>query len=190
MANLASTLTLKLTDGLSGPAKQAADSLKGLGLSAQQLNAAVKFDGLRQAQANFRQAATSFEAARVNVRKLAQDFAAADAPSKQMAKALEQARGQATTAAMVQQAPQAQALGRRIRSGAGRALGNIAPFPGPPILGATYKAVKAGAAIDSAKTSLRVAGIPDNEIARVTKIALEQQARYPQLAISEILDRY
>src|ERR1035437_9266780 len=44
MANLTSTLTLKLTDGLSGPAKQAADSLKGLGLSAQQLNAAVKFD--------------------------------------------------------------------------------------------------------------------------------------------------
>src|ERR1035437_6636386 len=91
MANLTSTLTLKLTDGLSGPAKQAADSLKGLGLSAQQLNAAVKFDGLRQAQANFRRAGWCLGGWRTSLPRWASVFSAADAPTRQWAKALEQA---------------------------------------------------------------------------------------------------
>jgi hypothetical protein len=234
MANLTSSLTLKLTDLLSRPAGEAAAALKKFGLSAQDLQKSAKLDVFRQLQQSFAAARTTFRDAQQNVRALAQQIAATDSPTKQLTRSFAQAQrevtsasrafeqqsaaiiaaktsltglgvplnqivteetrlktaAQAATVAMEQQAQRAQSIGARIRRGMGTAFGNIAPFLGPPILGATYKAVKAGAAIDSAQMGLRVAGIPDTEIARVTKMALKQQALYPQLAINEILDRY
>jgi hypothetical protein len=44
MPNLTSTLTLKLTDDVSAPAGKIAASLKGLGVSAKQLDAAHLLD--------------------------------------------------------------------------------------------------------------------------------------------------
>jgi hypothetical protein len=96
----------------------------------------------------------------------------------------------AATQAMEQQASRAQSLGSRIRSGIGSAFGSMAPFLGPPILGATYKAIKAGAEVDSAETGLRAAGISASEIESVTKIVMKQHALHPELPVSEILDRY
>lgn len=234
MANLTSSLTLKLTDLLSRPAGEAGEALRKFGLSAQDLQKSAKLDVFRQLQQSFAAARTTFRDAQQNVRALAQQIAATDSPTKQLTRSFAQAKrevtsasrafeqqsaaiiaaktsltglgvplnqivteetrlktaAQAATVAMEQQAAKAQSIGARIRRGMGTAFGNIAPFLGPPILGATYKAVKAGAAIDSAQMGLRVAGIPDTEIARVSKIALAQQALYPQLAINEILDRY
>src|SRR5450830_199639 len=94
---------------------------------------------------------------------------------------------QSATVAMEQQAAKAQSIGARIRRGMGTAFGNIAPFLGPPMMAATYKAVKAGGAVDSAETGLRAAGIPASEIESVSKIVMAQQARFPQLPINEIL---
>jgi hypothetical protein len=94
------------------------------------------------------------------------------------------------TQAMEQQATRAQSIGSRIRRGIGSAFGTMAPFLGMGIMASTYKAVKAGGAIDSSETGLRAAGISASEINSVMARVMAQQALHPELPINEILDLY
>jgi hypothetical protein len=96
----------------------------------------------------------------------------------------------AATTAMEQQASRAQSIGSRIRSGIGSAFGSIAPFVGMGMAAGAYKAVKAGAAVDSSETGLRAAGISASEIESVSSLIMKQQALHPELPINELLDRY
>ncbi len=94
MPNLTSNLTIKLTDDLSGPLKQAAASLKGFTVSAQDLQKAAKIAEFRTLSKQVDQASVAFKAAQQNVRKLAADIAASDSPTKKMQAALAAAQRQ------------------------------------------------------------------------------------------------
>ena len=234
MPDLHSTLTLKLTDDVSAPAGKIAASMKGLGVSAEQLEKASKLDSIRNAQASFRQAATTFQTTQQKLRALALEFSAAETPTKKMTAALAKAHEQAAAArgvfqqqsaafkqaridmqqlnvplsqvateeerlrqvtlsatqAMEQQATRAQTLGARLRSGFGNIARTIAPLLGPPILAGTYEAIKEGAKHESSKLSLMAAGIPESDVEHALDIAMEQQAKYPGLKITDILERY
>jgi hypothetical protein len=234
MANLTSSLTLKLTDLLSGPAGEAATALKKFGLSAQDLQKATKLDQLKVVQADFQKVSLAVTNTSQTVKVLTERLAAAKNPTAQMQTALERAQkastaaGQsftqqsnalkqsyaslqslgvplsqiateetrlkeaalAATQAMEQQAARAQSVGARIRRGIGNAFGSIAPYLGAAIGGATHEALKAAGEIDSSETGLRAAGISASEIESITKIVMAQQARFPQLPINELLDRY
>src|ERR1039458_10542815 len=98
MANLTSSLTLKLTDLLSRPAGEAAAALKKFGLSAQDLQKSAKLDVFRQLQQSFAAARTTFRDAQQNVRALAQQIAATDSPTKQLTRSFAQAQREVTSA--------------------------------------------------------------------------------------------
>lgn len=82
MANLTSNLTVKITDGLTGPAKAMGGSLGRLGADLKKLD---KIDVFQNAMKSMAEARTKFRAAQTQVEQLAKQFAAARRASDAMA---------------------------------------------------------------------------------------------------------
>lgn len=99
MGNVTSTITLRLTDGLSGPAKAAAASIKGLGVAAKELEKLSKIDAFRATQKSFAEARTNFRTAQESVRNLARELANTENPSRKMQAAFRAAQREVKSAA-------------------------------------------------------------------------------------------
>jgi hypothetical protein len=88
MANLTSTLAIRLLDGISGPAKGAAASLGAITKATEALG---KVKGLREQTAKLDEMTRAHQKAREGVRNLAGQLLAAEAPSRKMQAAYERA---------------------------------------------------------------------------------------------------
>ncbi|WP_336810839.1 phage tail tape measure protein [Bosea sp. MMO-172] len=88
MGNLTSTLTVKLIDGISGPAKGAAGGLGQINKAQADL---AKFKGYREQAARLDEMSRAHDKARGTVKQLASQLIAAENPSKKMQAAYERA---------------------------------------------------------------------------------------------------
>ena len=81
-------------------------------------------------------------------------------------------------------------LARRAVSAAGRGAANAAMLAGPGILHGTKEAAKSGAEIQSEIVKMRVAGIPESDIARARAEAPHLTAKYNNVKTADALERF
>ncbi|MBS7698683.1 MULTISPECIES: phage tail tape measure protein [unclassified Chelatococcus] len=98
MATVTSSLILKLVDQMSGPAKGAAGSLKGLASATKDLEKLGKINAFREAMRSMKDASAAFKNAQEQVRRLKTELAGTDSPSRKLQSALKAAERAAASA--------------------------------------------------------------------------------------------
>ncbi|MBS7702674.1 phage tail tape measure protein [Chelatococcus asaccharovorans] len=98
MATVTSSLVLKLIDQMSGPAKGAAGSLKGLASATKNLEKLGKITAFREAMRSMKEASSAFKRTQEQVRRLKTELAGTDSPSRKLQSALKAAERAAASA--------------------------------------------------------------------------------------------
>lgn len=81
-------------------------------------------------------------------------------------------------------------LARRAMGAAGRGAANAAMLAGPGILHGTKEAMKSGAEIQSELVKMRVAGIPESDIAAARAASSGLTAKYTNVKTADALERF
>jgi len=201
MTNVSSVLTIKLIDDVSSPAAKMTAAIK----KAEAQVKALAAEGLSN---RLGQSLTRFGASAAQIQKVGAAWREYAAASKLAANSADWTKAQAagvrtwetaTVSAIrnVMRQEDAQARQhRRLAEQAGfwartrRAVGTAASFAGPPVLQGTKVGAKSGAEIQSERVKMRAAGIPAAEIDAAYGQSVGLAAKYPNVGISNILERY
>jgi hypothetical protein len=204
MTNLTSTLTLRMLDGVSKPARSVAMALKDV---ENDIKAVAK--GLANTGATDRFVASlgKLKLSKAEIQAVStawRDYSksaalAADSSSwtkGQIAdvKAWEKQTLSALRTVKSEQAAFYRSLSRPpppgFMSRIGGAMGSLLPFAGPVILRTVYKGVEGAAAIQGEDIANKVAGIPQGERAAADRQAVALSAKYNNLNTAEVLHTY